>query len=116
MTKAKAPVNHIDPSTLRIVDEPYKDGRSSPVSKYEPIFSKVQPNQRIVCPAGTGSRLAAQFRKWLQNHGNKNVVVRARDRCEDGMGGVWWIKEAEKPRTALAPNALWPAVRTRKAA
>jgi hypothetical protein len=29
-------------------------------------------------------------------------VVRARERCNDGEGGVWWIKEAEKPRTVWA--------------
>jgi hypothetical protein len=26
-------------------------------------------------------------------------IVRARERCDDGLGGVWWIKEAEKPKT-----------------
>lgn len=99
MTKAKNPIQFIDPSTLRIVDEPYKDGRASPVSKYEPIFSALKPNQRMVCPAGAGSRLAAQLRKWLMNKGHKDPIVRARERCDDGMGGVWWIKEAEKPKT-----------------
>ena len=99
MTKSKAPIQYIDPATLRIVDEPYKDGRATPISKYEPIFSSVCPNQRIVCPAGAGSRLAAQFKKWLENKGHKNPIVRARERCDDGMGGVWWIKEAEKPKT-----------------
>lgn len=31
--------------------------------------------------------------------GHKDVVVKSRERCGDGLGGVWWIKEAEKPRT-----------------
>lgn len=99
MTKAKNPINFLDPSVLRIVDEPYKDGRALPVSKYEPIFGAVKPGQRIVCPDGTASRLAAQFRKWLENRGRRDVVVRARERCDDGLGGVWWIQEAQKPKT-----------------
>lgn len=102
MTKAKNPIQYIDPSKLRIVDEPYKDGRASPVSKYEPVFSAVKPNQRIVCPAGSAARLAAKFRNWLEKKGNKDVIVRARERCDDGQGGVWWIQEAKKPRTVWA--------------
>lgn len=99
MTKAKNPISFIDPSTLRIVDEPYKDGRATSVSKYEPIFSALKPNQRMVCPAGSGSRLAAQLKQWLANKGHKSPVVRARERCDDGLGGVWWIQEAKKPKT-----------------
>ena len=99
MTKSKAPINFLDPSTLRIVDEPYKDGRASPVSKYEPIFSKLKPGQRIVCPTGYAARLSAQCRNWLEKKGHKNVVVRARERCDDGLGGVWWIQEEPKPKT-----------------
>ena len=99
MTKSKAPINFLDPSTLRIVDEPYKDGRSIPVSKYEAIFSQLKPNQRMVCPNGSASRLSAQLRNWLEKKGHKDPIVRARERCDDGEGGVWWIKEAEKPKT-----------------
>ena len=102
MTKSKAPINFLDPSTLRIVDEPYKDGRASPVSKYEAIFSALKPNQRMVCPQGSASRLSAQLRNWLEKKGHKAPIVRARERCDDGLGGVWWIKEAEKPRTVWA--------------
>ena len=102
MNKPKKPIQYLDPSKLRVVDEPYKDGRASPVSKYEPVFSVVKPNQRIVCPAGSAARLSAQYRNWLEKKGHKNVVVRARERCNDGEGGVWWIKEAEKPRTVWA--------------
>lgn len=99
MTKAKNPIQYLDPSKLRIVDEPYKDGRASPVSKYEPIFSAVTPGQRICCPAGSASRLAAQFRNWLEKNGRRNPIVRARERCDDGDGGVWWIKAEEKPKS-----------------
>ena len=99
MTKTKAPINFLDPSTLRIVDEPYKDGRASPVSKYEPIFSALKPGQRLVCPHGSASRLSAQLRNWLEKKGVKEPIVRARERCDDGEGGVWWIQEAAKPKT-----------------
>ena len=102
MTKAKNPIQYLDPSKLRIVDEPYKDGRATPVSKYEPVFSAVKPNQRIVCPTGSAARLSAQFRNWLEKKGHKDVIVRARERCDDGEGGVWWIQEAKKPRTVWA--------------
>jgi hypothetical protein len=73
MTKAKNPIQYLDPSTLRIVDEPYKDGRASPVSKYESIFSALKPNQRMVCPARISSRLSAQLRNWLEKKGHKNA-------------------------------------------
>lgn len=109
MTKSKTPVQYLDPATLSIVDEPYKDGRASPVSKYEPIFSIAKPNQRIVCPAGAASRLSAQYRNWLERKGHKEPVVRARERCDDGKGGVWWIKEAEKPKT------VWQALEKKAA-
>ena len=99
MTKTKNPIQYLDPSTLRIVDEPYKDGRSIPVSKYETIFSALKPNQRMVCPSGSASRLSAQLRNWLEKKGVKEPIVRARERCDDGQGGVWWIKEAEKPKS-----------------
>lgn len=99
MTKTKTPINFLDPSTLRIVDEPYKDGRASPVSKYEAIFSALKPGQRLVCPHGSASRLSAQLRNWLEKKGHKAPQVKSRERCDDGLGGVWWIKEAEKPKT-----------------
>ena len=99
MTKAKNPIQYLDPSTLRIVDEPHKDGRASPVSKYESIFSALKPGQRLVCPHGSASRLSAQLRNWLEKKGVKEPIVRARERCDDGEGGVWWIQEAAKPKT-----------------
>ena len=99
MKKENRTINFLDPAKLRIVDEPYKDGRATPVSKYETIFSELKPNQRLVCPNGSASRLAAQLRNWLEKKGHKEPIVRARERCDDGQGGVWWIKEAEKPKT-----------------
>ncbi len=91
--------SRIDPSALSIVDEPYTDGRARPVSKYEEIFSRVEQNKRLRCPTGTASRLSGQLKKWLASKGHKDAVVRARERCNDGQGGVWWIKPEEKPKT-----------------
>ncbi len=92
-------ISRIDPSALSIVDEPYTDGRARPVSKYEAVFSQLKPGQRLRCPDGTASRLSAQLKKWLASNGHKNAMVRARERCDDGQGGVWWIKPEEKPKT-----------------
>ena len=89
----------IDVAALRVVDEPYTDGRAMQATKYDAFFSTVQPNKRIQCPQGKAGGLANSFRKWLQKRGHKDVVVKSRERCDDGQGGVWWIKEAEKPKT-----------------
>lgn len=89
----------IDPSALSIVDEPYTDGRSRPVSKYEEIFSQLEQDKRLRCPAGTACKLSGRLKHWLAKQGHKDAVVRARERCDDGQGGVWWIKPDEKPKT-----------------
>ncbi len=92
-------ISRIDPSALSIVDEPYTDGRARPISKYEAIFSELPQNQRLRCPDGTASRLSAQLKKWLAGKGHKGAIVRAKERCDDGQGGVWWMLPEEKPRT-----------------
>ena len=102
MTKSKSPINFLDPSTLRIVDEPYKDGRSIPVSKYrtnlfppsaEPAHGVPERfSQPPICPA---SQLAGK-------KGHKEPIVRARERCDDGEGGVWWIRRSGKAKDRLA--------------
>ena len=92
-------ISRIDPSTLSIVDEPYTDVRARPVSKFEPVFSKLKRGQRLRCPDGTASRISAQLKKWLASKGHKGVIVRAKERCDDGQGGVWWMLPEEKPKT-----------------
>ena len=99
MASKNTPDARIDVASLRVVDEPYADGRAMQATKYDRFFETVQPNKRIQCPHGKAGGLANSFRKWLQKRGHKDVVVKSRERCEDGLGGVWWIKEAEKPRT-----------------
>lgn len=89
----------IDVAALRVIDEPYTDGRALQATKYDAFFPSVRPNQRIQCPAGKASGLASSFRRWLEKRGNKDVVVKSRERCDDSMGGVWWIQAAEKPKT-----------------
>lgn len=92
-------ISRIDPSTHSIVDEPYTDGRARPISKYEAVFSQLKPGQRLRCPDGTASRLSAQLKKWLASEGHKGAIVRARERCDDGQGGVWWMLPEQKPKT-----------------
>lgn len=70
--------------------------RRTVAGKYDAVFSQVQPGQRIVCPPGTGSRLAVQLRKWLAMRNYQDVRVRGIDRCDDGHGDVWLIS-ARKP-------------------
>lgn len=103
MTKAKTPANFIDPASLHIVDEPYKSSRTTQASKYDAIFSELKPNQRLVCPAGSGSKLSSALKKWLNKKGYQSPLIRARERCEDGNGGVWWLQE-EKPKKM---ETLW---------
>lgn len=99
MASKNTPDKQIDVASLRVVDEPYTDGRAMQTTKYDAFFATVQPNKRIQCPAGKASGLASSFRKWLQKRGHKDVLVRSRERCDDGCGGVWWIQEAQKPKT-----------------
>lgn len=99
MASKNTPDTQIDVATLRILDEPYTDGRATQKTKYDEFFSGVKPNKRIVCPTGKAGGLASSYRKWLMKRGEKSPVVRSRETCEDGDGGVWWIKEAVKPAT-----------------
>lgn len=89
----------VDVGKLRIVDEPYSDGRAVIRSKYDDFFGNLKPNQRIVCPSGKAGGLGNSLRNWLIRRGHKNPVIRTRERCQDGDGGVWWISE---PKTVWA--------------
>ena len=100
MTKTKTQ-GSIDPTKLQIIDEPYTEGRAAPPSKYDPIFSRLKVEQRIVCPAGSASKIGGQLKKWLAARGHKDAVVRARERCSDGNGGVWWRAKA------ATPSSVW---------
>lgn len=102
MASKSTPDTGIDVSKLKIVDEPYVDGRSMTVSKYDAFFATVQPEKRIVCPTGRAGGLGSQLRKWLERQGHTKPIVKSRERCADGNGGVWWIKAQEKPKTVWA--------------
>lgn len=114
MPNNKTASSVIDPSSLSIVDEPYEDGRSIVKSKYDGVFGSLNPNQRLACPAGTASRIGAQLKKWLSARGEKDPVVRAKERCKDDRGGVWWIKEVPAVTVATAwktPDTKAPKLR-----
>lgn len=94
MSKPKAKTNSqsfIDPSTLYITDEPFVESRPAYGSKYDAIFSKLPKNQRLVCATGQAERVRHALRKWLARRGHEDAVVRSKERCDDGKGGVWWL-------------------------
>lgn len=109
MASKNTPDTNIDVASLRISDDEYSDGRATQKTKYDEFFASVKPNKRIVCPAGKSGGLASSFRKWLIKRGEKAPIVKSRDKCDDGDGGVWWLKEAVKPAT------LWQAIEKKAA-
>ena len=105
MTKKIKPghTKHIDPSTLYITDEPFVGRRSVQGSKYDDIFARLPKNQRLVCASGQAARLSQGLRKWLERRGQPGAVVRSKERCDDGKGGVWWLDGA----TVKRPKTKW---------
>ena len=99
----------IDPSTLYITDEPYVGGRSAQVSKYDEIFSKLPKNQRLVCATGQAARLSQGLRKWLERRGQPDAVVRSKECCDDGKGGVWWL-DGERAARPSRVKTVWASV------
>lgn len=117
MSKPATRPDIYDVSHLSITDEPFsKFDRRVVRSKYDAIFEQLQADQRLRCHPDAAARLAAQLRKWLEARGHTHIVTRARTNCGDGMGGVWWMREAQPPVTTLAPRAPWPESAKRKAA
>lgn len=110
-TKLKTSEAHrIDPSALYITDEPFEGGRPVQGSKYDGIFSELKKNQRLVCPSGQAARISQGLRKWLSRRGHEAAVVRIKERCDDGKGGVWWLdgERAERPGRAKTTLASIP--------
>lgn len=93
----------IDPSELSISNDPYIGRSYTTEGKYAHIFSKVKQGQRIVCPENRASGIAHAYMKWLKaNIGAKQPIVRTKDRCDDGKGGVWWLGEKDaKPAATV---------------
>lgn len=91
-TKLKTNAAPIDPSSLYITDEPFTEVRAVQGSKFDEIFSKLPKNQRLVCATGQAAGLSKQLRKWLARRGHEAAVVRSKERCDDGKGGVWWLE------------------------
>jgi hypothetical protein len=89
-----AKLKTINASCLYVVDEPFEEARSAPPSKYEEVFMQMEANKRLVCAPDEAPKLKSALEKWLIRRGEKEPVCRARSRCKDGNGGVWWLKEA----------------------
>ena len=86
----------LDPAELSISNDAYTGRERSSEGKYAELFSKVKQGQRIVCPEGRAGGIAHAYAKWLKkNIGAKQPIVRTKDRCDDGKGGVWWLGEKE---------------------
>ena len=88
--------DEIDVSTFFITDEPYEENRRYYGSKYDAIFAKLKHNQRLAVPEGTAARVGQGLRKWLEKMGHHRPIVRSKEVCKDGMGGVWWL-EGQRP-------------------
>jgi len=99
MSNKTTKTGSIDPASLKIVDEAYVAERPPQGSKYDDIFSRLKQGQRIVCGAGHAGRLSQQLRVWLCQRGIDAPLVRCKERCDDGKGGVWWLGRKDE-RTA----------------
>ena len=94
--------DEIDVSTFFITDEPYEENRRYYGSKYDAIFAKLKHNQRLAVPEGTAARVGQSLRKWLEKMGHTRPIVRSKEVCKDGMGGVWWLEGQRPVKTADA--------------
>ena len=91
--------DEIDVRKFFITDEPYEENRRYYNSKYDSIFAKLKHNQRLAVPEGTAARVGQGLRKWLEKMGHHHPIVRSKEVCKDGMGGmggVWWL-EGQRP-------------------
>lgn len=89
---------------LGVTDEPYSSKRAAPVSKYHEVFVTLKPGQRIVCEEAFVVNIKNALGKWLHHQGHKGATARAKLRCADGKGGVWWI-----PAPPPTPATHWQA-------
>lgn len=98
----------IDPSELSISNDAYAGRERTSQGKYAHIFSKVKQGQRIICQAGRSGGIAHAYAKWLKhNIGAKQPIIRTKDHCPDGKGGVWWLGEKE----AKPASTVWAALK-----
>ncbi len=99
-----------DPASLSISNDPFIGRVMKQGSKYDAIFSQLKIGQRLVCDSDGAARLSSQLRKWLEQRGHKNPVVRSVAVYHDGKGGVWWL-EAEGASKSRKPQTSWVPVR-----
>jgi hypothetical protein len=111
MSKPKTKPNAapIDPASLYITNEPFEEGRTVQGSKFDEIFSSLPKNQRLVCATGQAAGLSNQLRKWLARRGHEAAVVRSKERCDDGKGGVWWL-EGERAARPIRVKTTFASV------
>lgn len=107
--------------SVEIVDEPYQ-GRYMP-SKYDDIFDRLRPNQRIKCQSGQAQKIGNALKKHLKKRLIEGLVVRHIERCHDGHGGIWMLfadksaaDEYERRKKAAIKTEMRPTASAAKAA
>lgn len=86
-TKAKPKRQEPAPDMLEIANDPPKK-RPAPVSKYEQVFSKLQPGQCIKCETRHTHAVTNALRSWQKRRGLKWQTKMTLD-YGDGFGRVW---------------------------
>lgn len=106
MTKKKTPSPAATPAApafdVELTDEPYTPRDRTAVSKYAQFFETVQKNKRIKCETKKVGAIAKALETWLNKHVCEDALIRTRQVCPDGMGGIWWLGERD---AAPAPKS-----------
>lgn len=115
MQAKKKPTDPYDVASLSISNDPFVGRLRKSGSKYDEIFGQLKIGQRLVCHSDAAARLSSQLRKWLEQRGHKNPVVRSVAHYHDGKGGVWWMEVDGATKAHAKPRTTWVDV-ARKAA
>lgn len=75
-------------------------------SKYNETFASMRPGQCIKTEPKNVGKIAGAMRKWIDNKGRFDVVVRIVSKMDDGFGRVYMmpakpLKMADLPRREI---------------
>jgi len=90
-----AKANYLDPSTLRIIDDPLPAHRACPDGKYAPFFRRMRLGQSLQCPPDQVQAVAHAMRKFVNRHSIPARVSGTRDGA-GGMGQVAMLPLPER--------------------
>jgi hypothetical protein len=91
-------MNHVDPSKLKISDDPLPAGRAQP-DKYADLWKRIKPGQCVVCAPEHTGKIANAMRKHVRVAG-LNCIVRMTNDYGDGRGRVWMLANPKAIRRA----------------